>query len=77
MDSLCVRIVEFFTLNKKKKLSLESWTIQNLQFDLKPSEAHETLIWLMNIYILTMDDVGETILLLFYLFSFYDKISAN
>ena len=31
----------------------------------------------MNIYILTMDDVGETILLLFYLFSFYDKISAN
>lgn len=44
MDSLCVRIVEFFTLNKKKKLSLESWTIQNLQFDLKPSEAHETLI---------------------------------
>lgn len=77
MDSLCVRIVEFFILNKKKKLSLESWTIQNLQFDLKPSEAHETLIWQMNIYILTMDDVGETILLLFYLFSFYDKISAN
>lgn len=58
MDSLCVRAgstVEFFKIEQEKKKLSQEWkretlssTIQKLQFDVKPSEVPETLIWQMN-----------------------------